>query len=403
MSVRTVAEPLIDVHSLLSVATATMDLSGTLIEANGEFLRLIGASGVAGAGVARNLVQPGFHDLARSVPGHSGQIYDGLLTITDVNAVSRTLHARIWRDAERIWLVAEHDVAGMERLNSTVLELNQECAQAHLQVVQSQIRLNQLNAELERRVEERTSALRVALDRAQAADRAKTAFLRMASHELRTPLNAIIGLSSLLLANDTGSLSTEQREQLAIIERSGDRMLELVKNILDAAMIESGELRVDVHAVDLRGILDDLCESTRPSAREAGIELKAPEFAEPLMVMADDVRLRQALGNLLSNAIKYTDRGRAQVRAVVDGAKVRIEVEDTGIGIASDQQLHLFQAFGRIVDRTTKQRPGSGLGLSIARRLVEAMGGEIGVRSEPGVGSCFWCTVPLAPAGDPRR
>lgn len=248
-------------------------------------------------------------------------------------------------------------------------------------------------AGLERQIEERTRELVRARDEAESASRAKTAFLATVSHELRTPLNAVIGFSSVLLQD---SLTEEQRKQLTIINRSGLQLLELIKEILDITSIEAGHMTMDVRPVPLVQLLREQCDTMQVQAREQGLALHCPEVRDPIFVLADERRLLQVVRNLMSNALKFTDRGSVTLRCSVDDEMARVEVADTGIGIPKDQLPLLFNPFQRITDGAGRQRPGTGLGLAISRRLVEAMGGSIGVESTPGHGSRFWFTLPLA-------
>jgi signal transduction histidine kinase len=244
---------------------------------------------------------------------------------------------------------------------------------------------------LEAEVAARTTELVKARDEAEGASRAKSAFLATVSHELRTPLNAIIGFSSILVHD---VVSSEQRKQLAIVNRAGLQLLDLVRDILDITSIEAGQVSIHPATVPLLQLLDEQCEQLQAQAREAGLYLRFGPCDESLVVQADPSRLSQVIRNLVSNGLKFTDRGGVTVRCHrVDGS-ARVEIEDTGIGVPEQQRALLFTPFHR-GGAAQGNRPGTGLGLAISRRLVEGMGGEIGFECASGQGSRFWFTVPL--------
>jgi PAS domain S-box-containing protein len=256
--------------------------------------------------------------------------------------------------------------------------------------------LQQYRHQLENLVAARTTELASARDAAENANRAKSTFLATVSHELRTPLNAIIGFSELMADGSLGNVGIEQRKPLSIIRRSSEELLALVQDILDVSSIEAGALVVQLGEVCVRPMLSEVCDAFQTQARERNLVLKPALCDDSIVARADRARLSQVVRNLLGNALKFTDHGYLQVRAKIQGGMVRIEVEDTGIGIPMDQQSILFQPFQRIDNKQGPLRRGTGLGLSICKRIVEAMGGTIGVDSEPGRGSRFWFTVPLA-------
>jgi signal transduction histidine kinase/HAMP domain-containing protein len=230
------------------------------------------------------------------------------------------------------------------------------------------------------------------------ASRLKSDFLTNMSHELRTPLNSIIGFSEMLLTEEVGGLAPMQRDFLETVARNGRHLLELIGELLDLSKIESGRMTLAPEPLDLGRLLREVVASLHAQTERHAHRVTVDVPAGALAVSADPVRLRQVLLNLLSNAIKFTPDGgqiRLSGRALDDG--VRIEVTDTGIGIAAEDQARLFQEFVQLDASASRRYEGTGLGLALCRRLVELHGGSIGVRSEPGRGSTFWFTLPREP------
>ncbi len=245
-------------------------------------------------------------------------------------------------------------------------------------------------------LEETVRDLETALVAAEAASKAKSEFLSTMSHEIRTPMNGILGMTELLL--NTG-LKERQRHFADTILRSADSLLSIINDILDFSKIEAGKLELEEHIFDLRELIEDASEMMAERAQAKGLEL-IPVFVGPLpiAVKGDSTRLRQVLVNLVANAIKFTNSGEVVVRveemaAAGEKRTFRFAVEDTGIGVSPDQKEHIFDLFSQADNSTTRKYGGTGLGLSISRQLVELMGGEIGVDSEPGRGSVFWFTL----------
>lgn len=247
-------------------------------------------------------------------------------------------------------------------------------------------------------VDEQTSDLRMAKNLAVRANRAKDEFLAHMSHELRTPLNAIIGFSQLLQYNPSEPLSDAQKEYTGNIVSSGEHLLEIINGILDLAAIEADQLQVTLEDVDASVLIADCVSIMRPAARSKDIKLRNRSAAFPrYFVHTDGMRLKQALLNLLSNAIKYNKIcGRVDVDALLlDDGCLRISVTDTGKGIGPDHFENVFEPFDRLGVDSTLAIEGTGIGLTVTKKLVERIGSRIGFESELGHGSTFWIDVPL--------
>lgn len=240
--------------------------------------------------------------------------------------------------------------------------------------------------------------LRIARDAAESASRAKSSFLANMSHEIRTPMNGIIGLTDMLA---TSRLDARQREYIDLVRSSAAALLTVINDILDHSKIEAGKLLIESYEFDLLGLLQELSFSFSLSAQQKSLEFQVVVSPEvPQFVRGDGNRLRQVLSNFLSNAIKFTTAGKVELRvARSDDSKkqnfVRLEVSDTGIGISESKITKLFTPFEQADSSTSRKFGGTGLGLTISKKLTELMGGDSGCRSEYGVGSVFWCELPL--------
>jgi len=339
------------------------------------------------ADVAREVVATG--DYSRRAPGTSND------EVADLAAAFNKMLSEI-----------ESRTRDLETSNSEIAREAEQRSKAQQEVMR-------LNEELEERVHTRTMQLEQAnhelagaMEEAKSANQAKSAFLSSMSHELRTPLNAILGFAQILTSEKLPSTLAQKREFANHILKSGRHLLTLINEILDLAKIESGAVALSLEPVALNEILKE-CESmVAPLASGRGIRLLFPDGCMA-NVTADRTRLKQIVLNLLSNAIKYNrDGGAVVVDCSPSGQNlVRVSVQDTGMGLKPEQVKQLFQPFNRLGQESGAEE-GTGIGLVVTKRLVELMGGTIGVTSSQGVGSMFWIelssTEPVPSRVDPN-
>jgi len=255
-------------------------------------------------------------------------------------------------------------------------------------------RLRQYTDNLERLVAEKTSELREANVQLVRTNQLKSQFLANMSHELRTPLNAILGFAEALRDGVVGEPSAEQREFCEDIYQAGRQLLGMINDVLDLAKVEAGALELTLGPCDLAGLIDEVLRVARGLARRKGIELRTDVVPRPLELTADPVKLKQILYNLLSNAIKFTDSGgTVTVEGRLQKETVVIRVRDTGIGIAPEDLVTIFEEFKQVDSSFARKHEGTGLGLALTKRLVELHGGQIGVESELGKGTTFTMTL----------
>ena len=286
--------------------------------------------------------------------------------------------------------------SGINRMAAT-LQNAQEELQHNIEQATEDVRQNLETIEIQ------NIELDLARKEALEASRIKSEFLANMSHEIRTPLNGILGFTHLLQKSE---LSPRQYDYLGTIEKSADSLLSIINEILDFSKIEAGKLVLDNVPFNLRDLLQDTLTILAPAAHAKQLELVSLVYRDtPLSLLGDPLRLKQIMTNLVSNAIKFTREGTIVARAMVedeneDSAQLRISVQDTGIGLSSQDVRALFQAFSQADNSLSRQPGGTGLGLVISKRLIEQMGGEIGVDSEPGEGSEFWISLRLPKARD---
>jgi PAS domain S-box-containing protein len=350
----------------------------------------------------------GRHVIGTIVPANDsggqdlGELMDEILS--DPAAFEQNVNENVLRSGERVWVAWTNRIVRDEQdLVSEILSIGTDVTEQR----RSEEAIRELNATLEQRVARRTAELAVAKDRAEAADRVKSAFLATMSHELRTPLNSIIGFTGIMLQELAGPLNDEQRKQLGMVRDSSRHLLALINDVLDISKIEAGQLKVGSIPFDLRASIEKAVGLAQPLADKKGLTLKAtlaPQIGE---LVSDPRRVEQVLLNLLSNAVKFTERGSITLTADVPPAAekaalpaIRITVADTGIGIQPQDLAELFQPFRQVDTGLARQHEGTGLGLAICRRLAGLLGGEIGATSEWGKGSVFTLRLPARGLGE---
>jgi signal transduction histidine kinase len=275
-----------------------------------------------------------------------------------------------------------------DRVENALRDLAIENAALHAQVRQ--------DAELLRaKVEARTLELREVNRQLAEASRHKSLFLANMSHELRTPLNAILGYTELILDNIYGEVPEKIRVALDRVDKNGQHLLGLINDVLDLSKIESGQFVLAVNDYSIPGVIQAVVTAMEPLAAQKGLVLKVALPANLPIAIGDERRITQVLLNVVGNAVKFTNAGEIRVRATLSGDTFDIFVSDTGPGIAEVDQQKIFEEFGQAGGRFTSKNGGAGLGLSIARRIVELHGGQMRVESTLGKGSTFSFTMPV--------
>ncbi len=289
-----------------------------------------------------------------------------------------------------------HSTGELRVLESGISSMASAMQAAHEEMQQS---IEQATSDLRQTletIEEQNVELDLARKQALEASRVKSEFLANMSHEIRTPMNGVIGFTNLLLKTE---MSDKQRDYLNTIRKSAQGLLTIVDDILDFSKVEAGRLVLENSPLDLRELIDETLSLLAPAAFEKQLELVALVYSDvPNNLLGDPLRVKQVLTNLVNNAVKFTQHGGVEVRVMLEAESdehvvIAIHVKDTGIGLSEEQQRQLFQAFSQADTTTTRRFGGTGLGLVISKKLVEKMGGEIGLESEQGSGSTFWFTL----------
>lgn len=374
-------------HSIPDALLITVLPEGTILEVNEGFEQMTGWS-------AREVVGTSTVELQMW-----GDLAERDLVIESLAAAGRV------RESEAAFRrKSGEEFAGV--ISAEIMKIQeQDCVLSIIHDItvrkQAEAEILRLNADLEERVRERTERLTErnkqlleANTRLDEATRAKSRFLASMSHELRTPLNSVIGFSGMLSQGLVGELEPEQQRQIEMINSSGIHLLELVDEVLDLSAIESGETRLDLRNVDVEELVRSAVQSVGPMAQRKGIEVSAQLGADLCGVMSDRTRLKQVLLNLLGNAIKFTETGSVIVRVAREGDELVINVVDTGRGISEADLGRVFDDFYQVDCMGDAKSAGAGLGLAVSRRLVEMLGGTLGVESELGSGSSFTVRLP---------
>jgi signal transduction histidine kinase len=309
----------------------------------------------------------------------------GLLLALGAVGLARLVVAGATRDLDRVVAVLDNLGRGPHGLDKPVVAASLD------EVGDLAAALGALRAHLRPTLAD----YQVALEKAQAADRARTDFLQLVSTELRSPLDQIVAGAQSLLDPASEKLSAEQAEDVRIVSSSSLHLVDLIDEVLDISAIATGQVTLKISDVDLGRLAGDVAKTQRPMLQQKGVELRIHVDEPSPRAKVDERRLRQVVTNLVGNAGKFTEKGFIEVSTRVKGSEIEIAVRDTGPGIAPEQLPKLFTEFVQL--GSLKQRAhGTGLGLAICKRLVEAHGGRVGAESTPGVGSRFFLVVPIA-------
>ncbi len=363
--------------------------SNQIVNANAMAHKLFGCTReeLLGGGLERfySPVQPDGKNVAESLEQNSQRVLEGE-TVTVVRSVRGAGGRETWCEVRLTMLPSN----GLKLVRGSFIDITERKA--------IEARLERHQEELRELVEERTRELNLTKEAAESANLAKSAFLANMSHEIRTPLAAISGMARLIRRQ---ALSAEQVDKLNKLEAASKHLNATINDVLDLSKIEANRLVLEEIPIDVSVIFENVATMLQQNVEEKGLHLQLNVAPMPTGLQGDSTRLGQALLNYASNAVKFTDRGTVILVGRVEeespeSVLLRFEVQDTGPGIAPEKLAKLFSPFVQEDSTTTRKYGGSGLGLAISKRLVTAMGGEVGVESEVGFGSTFWLTVRLA-------
>lgn len=343
------------------------------------------------------------HDFALAIIDIQMPDMDGYETVKLMRQVKRTRNLPIIY-VSAIYKEEFHVVKGIEAgavdfiVKPILPEILKGKVKVFLELYRHRVHLEELVKQRTEELEQANRQFQIEKERAEAATHFKSMFLANMSHEIRTPLNGIIGMTNHLKKTP---LNHEQKELVDIISTSGDYLLAIINDILDFSKIESGQLDMEQTEFDIHQLIEESVRLFGPRLEGKSVSITHHlSINVPHWLIGDQVRIRQIFNNLIGNAVKFTSAGSIQVEGRVlseddDFIKLKFSVQDTGIGISADKIDHLFKVFSQVDPSTTRKYGGSGLGLAITKNLCEMMGGAVGVKSEPGVGSLFYFTLNL--------
>jgi len=384
--------------ALLAVAAATLNEQGELVEANAGFRRLLRLAGMASpTAIAGLLIQPSFPVLLNQLPDPDGLIYQGLLTMGEYTGQTRTLRARIWRKNDRVEILAEVDVEDLERVNTTVLQLNQDYSQAQLQLAQANLTLRATNTLLRETQKKLVEAEKMA---------SLGVLVAGVAHEISTPLGVCLSATSVLqdqsrlLSESFAARSMTQTGLTRYLKLSDDscvlinRNLERIGRLIDSfRQVAVGGKSLEKHSCRLRDCLDNLVERLDHRLTAAQVELQIDCPAD-LLVEGSNDDWSVILGNLIDNSLKHgfrrRERGRIEILVTQNAHDLRVDYADDGIGLTEATQARIFDPFF-----TTDLQHGMGLGMHLVYNLItHRLGGTISCVSTPGNGVCVHMNLP---------